>query len=271
MNKQMTFVRMLLIVVTLCFALTGCSLQNKIEEFSSDKEQCFLNTENVTQFTYKGDNYTVLEETVPNSGLGDWIGYIRRLVAVDEAGKVLLQENIEVAAFHSLSELADSNPDAAYIIPFLNVYAAPNANDYLIVEVNGGYHKAVLHENIKDTDIVFDFKDTRQSISGKFEINPENATQLLCDGMVYQVMSDTVSNNELGSYIDIIAENVVFDAETKIPLSNKELSKIDWHGENAGQQREQWFYTDVYEIYGTEKTVAVAVQINDRYYIAKRQ
>lgn len=84
-------------------------------------------------------------------------------------------------------------------------------------------------------------------------------------------MSDTVSNNELGSYIDIIAENVVFDAETKIPLSKEELSKIDWHGENAGQQREQWFYTDVYEIYGTEKTEAVAVQINDCYYIAKRQ
>lgn len=71
MNKRKTIVLMLLTVVTLCFALTGCSLQNKIEEFSSDKEQCFLNTENVTQFTYKGDNYTVLEETVPNSGLGD--------------------------------------------------------------------------------------------------------------------------------------------------------------------------------------------------------
>ena len=28
---------------------------------------------------------------------------------------------------------------------------------------------------------------------------------------------------------------------------------------------------DIYEIHGTEKTEAVAVQINDRYYIAKRQ
>ena len=69
--------------------------------------------------------------------------------------------------------------------------------------------------------------------------NPQNATQLLCDGTVYQVTSDTVSNNELGSYIGILAENVIFNAETKIPLSKEELRKIDWYGENAGQHREQ--------------------------------
>ena len=39
----------------------------------------------------------------------------------------------------------------------------------------------------------------------------------------------------------------------------------------TGQNREQWIYKDIYEIHGTEKTEAVAVQINDRYYIAKRQ
>lgn len=79
------------------------------------------------------------------------------------------------------------------------------------------------------------------------------------------------SGNELGSYIGILAENVIFNAETKIPLSKEELRKIDWYGENAGQHREQWIYKDIYEIHGTEKTEAVAVQINDRYYITKRQ
>lgn len=34
---------------------------------------------------------------------------------------------------------------------------------------------------------------------------------------------------------------------------------------------EYWFYTDVYEIYGTDKAEAVAVNVNDNYYIAKRQ
>lgn len=50
-------------------------------------------------------------------------------------------------------------------------------------------------------------------------------------GAVYQVTSDMVSDDELGSYIDILAESVTFDTETKIPLSKEDLSKIDWYGE----------------------------------------
>ena len=87
-------------------------------------------------------------------------------------------------------------------------------------------------------------------------------------GAVYQVTSDMVSDDELGSYIDILAESVTFDTETKIPLSKEDLSKIDWYVENAGQGRECWFYTDVYEIYGTDIADAVAVNVNDNYYIA---
>lgn len=255
MNKKRKMFIVVLFAFVVCFSLAGCSLQEKIKEYSSDKEQCYLDAENVTQFSFKGNDYTILEDTVSNGGLGEWTGYIRQLAAVDETGKVLLQENIE----------------AAYIIPFLNVYAAPNADDYLIVDVNGEYHKAVRKENIKGTDTVFDFKDTEQSMSGKFEINPENATQLLCDGIIYQVTSDTVSNDELGSWIDILAERVTFDTETKRPLSKEDLNKIDWNGKNAGQGREQWFYADVYEIYGTDKTEAVAVKINNRYYIAEQK
>ena len=153
----------------------------------------------------------------------------------------------------------------------MNVYAAPNADTYLIVDVDGEYHKAITHEKLKDTDIVFDFKETKQSINGSFEVNPANATQLLCDGTVYQVTSDVVSNDDLGRYIDILAESVTFDTETKIPFSKEDLNKIDWNGENAGQGREQWFYTDVYEIYGTDTTEAVAVKVNNSYHIAKRQ
>ena len=270
MNKCRKVI-LLLSAVIVCLSLLGCSLKDKIEDYSSDKEQCYLNKENVTQFSYKGNDYTILADTISNGGLGEWIGYIRQLAAVDEAGKILLQENIETATFQTLADLVDKAPNVACIIPFLNVYAAPNADDYLIVDVNGGYHKAVINENLEGTDTVFDFKDIAQSMSGKFEINPQNATQLLCNGTVYQVTSDTVSNNELGSYIDILAENIIFDAETKIPLTKEELNKIDWYGENTRQQRQQWIYKDIYEIQGTEKTEAVAVQINNHYYIAKRQ
>lgn len=271
MNKSRKMMIVLLLTFVVCFSLVGCSLQEKTDDYSSGKERCYLNTENVTQFSYKGNDYTILEDTISNGDLGEWIGYIRQLAAVDEAGKVLLQENMEAATFQTLADLADKAPEATYIIPFLNVYATPTTNDYLIVDVNGGYHKAVLNENIKDTDTVFDFNDIDQSMSNKFEINPENAMQLLCSGMVYQVTPDTVSNDELGNYIDILAESVTFDTETKIPLLKEDLNSIDRYGESAGQEREQWFYIDVYEIYGTDKTEAVAVKINNRYYIARRQ
>lgn len=87
----------------------------------------------MTQFSYKGNDYTILADTVSNSGLGECIGYIRQLAAVDESGKILLQENLKTATFQTLADLADlvdKAPNDAYIIPFLNVYAAPNADDY---------------------------------------------------------------------------------------------------------------------------------------------
>ena len=117
-----------MLVCVLCFPLWGCNLQEKIEEYSSDKVPCYLNKDNVTQFSYLDNNYTILEETVSNSGLGEWVGYIRQLVAIDENGNILFQENMEDASFQTISDLADAIPEAAYTISFLNVYAAPNTD-----------------------------------------------------------------------------------------------------------------------------------------------
>ena len=58
MNKKRSM--LVLFTFIICVAFTGCSLQDKIKEYSSDKEHCYLNTENVTQFSYKGNDYTIL-------------------------------------------------------------------------------------------------------------------------------------------------------------------------------------------------------------------
>ena len=155
-----------------------------------------------------------------------------------------------------------SQPDSA---------AAERVIEHLDAAHTRKANKKAVKKEQEASDTVFDFKKTEESINDSFEVNPENATQLLWGGAVYQVTSDMVSDDELGSYIDILAESVTFDTETKIPLSKEDLSKIDWYGENAGQGRECWFYTDVYEIYGTDKAEAVAVEVNNNYYIAKRQ
>ena len=70
MNKKR--IMFVLFVFIVCAALAGCSLQDKIKEYSSDKEQCYLDTENVTRFSYKGNNYTILADTVSNGGLGEY-------------------------------------------------------------------------------------------------------------------------------------------------------------------------------------------------------
>lgn len=118
MNKSKKIMLLLLFTFIVCVALAGCTLQDRIEEYSSDKEQCYLNTENVTHFSYKGNDYTILADTVSNGGLGEWIGYIRQLAAIDENGKILLQENVEPATFQSLADLVEKAPEAAYHYSF---------------------------------------------------------------------------------------------------------------------------------------------------------
>ena len=75
MNKNKKIVIFLLFTFIVCVALAGCSLQDRIEEYSSDKEQCYLNAESVTRFSYKGNDYTILADTVSHGGRGEWIGY----------------------------------------------------------------------------------------------------------------------------------------------------------------------------------------------------
>jgi len=57
--------KMILLVVAILLmgaSMTGCSVLEKgIDEYSKDKEECVLNTDNVTQFTYKGDSFTILD------------------------------------------------------------------------------------------------------------------------------------------------------------------------------------------------------------------
>lgn len=272
MNKITNIFRSMFLIFCVCALLSGCSVvQNQIEEYSNDKEQCLLDDENVTRFTYRNEYYIILDDTVANENLGKWVGYIRKLVAVDENGKIIIHENMENTTFKTLVELSANNPNVKYIIPFLNVYAVPNDASYLIVDVNGGYHKAIPSKQLTDEDCVFDYKSAAEKINGDYNINPQNATQIICEDKAYQVTSEIVKKEQLGSYLDILAEKVTFDADTKIPLTKEDVNKMDWAGNSTGQKRESWFYVDVYEISGTDTQEAVAVKVNNQYYIAKAQ
>lgn len=272
MNKITNIFRSMFLIFCVCALLSGCSVvQNQIEEYSNDKEQCLLDDENVTRFTYRNEYYIILDDTVANENLGEWVGYIRKLVAVDKGGKIIIQENIENTTLKTIAELSANNPNVKCIIPFLNVYAVPNDASYLIVDVNGGYHKAIPSKQLTDADSVFDYKSAAEKSSRDYNINPQNATQIMCGDKVFQVTSEIVEKDQLGNYLDIMAEKVTFDADTKIPLTKEELNKFNWSGNDAEQKRESWFYVDVYEISGTDAQEAIAVKVNNQYHIAKAQ
>ncbi len=164
MSKTLKFIGKIIFMVCFCCVMCGCSiLQNEIREYSGGKEQCYLVSEDVTQFTYKGEKFTILNTTVSNDELGEWIGYIRQLAAVNDAGTVWVQEMIETTSFRTLYDLSDKAPDARYIIPFLNVYASPNSVSQLIVNINGGYHEAIPSNQLTAEDEVFDFKTAAEN------------------------------------------------------------------------------------------------------------
>ena len=71
--------------------------------------------------------------------------------------------------------------------------------------------------------------------------------------------------------MDILAEKVIFDTDTKLPLTKEEMNQIDWTGSSSEQTRESWFYVDVYEISDTDPADAVAVKVNNQYHIARAQ
>ena len=151
------------------------------------------------------------------------------------------------------------------------MYAAPNNASHLIVDVNGGYHEAVPSDQLTAEDAIFDFKAAAENTSSSYEVNPQNATQLTYGDRTYQVTEEIVPTEQLGAYLDILNETVTFDMDSKRPLSKEELNRIDWAGTSAGQQRERWFYMDVYEISDTNPADAVAVKVNNQYHIARVQ
>jgi hypothetical protein len=271
-NKTLAFI---LSAVLLAGLLSGCSvISQKIEQYSSGKEECSLNTDHVTQFTYQKKYYTMLEDTVSKEDLGSCVGYIRKLAVLDANGKILLQQDAEKTTIKSLADIADTQPDAAYMIPFLNVYACKDKTvQELLVDANGEYHKAIPSDSVTDSDDVFDYSKQRAvTLDGEFSVNPQDCTQLIRADQVYQITDNTVPDEQVGEYLDMIAKSIVFDKDTKLEIPKKDLEAIDWDGNGSStQKRENWFYGEVHAIQNTDASDSVAVEINSEYRIATCQ
>lgn len=250
--------------------LAGCGAPTKaLEQRMKDKEECTLEIEDVMRVTYDGTGYVLLKETAQKEEVGTWVGYIQKLVGVEKTGKVLFCEEL----LQGLDKMAEIDQSADLVVTFLNVYQTREEDkEVLLVDVNGNYQKAVTEEMLEDKGeplFVADLLDSYET-AGDFAINQENATQLVCGEAVYQVTDEEVPLDQLGVYLDCIAQRVTFDSDTKEIIASGELGRIDWMGEEEAKRgRTVWLYTDVYEIQGTEKTSMVAVRVNGDYRVAK--
>jgi hypothetical protein len=272
MKQHLKILTLALLIFSILTALPACSsLQQRMDAYAANKEECYLNDDDVRQFSYQKKSYTILEKNCSNDDLGDWVGYIRKFAAVDSNGRILLQETLGTDTLRTLADMGKKAPQAVSIIPFLNVYEGKEESDTLIVDVNGGYHKAVPTEKRRKNEKVLDFLNADKPSSDDFRINPQNATELLCGDKVYEISTQKVKPSDLGDFLGILAQSITFDSQSKLPLSKSDLNKMDWKGESADKKREHWTYIDICEILDRKVEDAVAVNINNDYYVAQRR
>lgn len=272
MNKRLKRALIVVCFFYISSVISGCSLIRNNAEYQETKEKCFVNEEDITRFTYNMNEYVILNDTVASSDLGELVGYIHKLLVIDEQGNLLEQIDSDKKLVNEIVKISQKYTSEVYTVSYLNIYnTKDNDLDSLIIDVNGGFHRAVLVNKITKNDNLIQFSNIGNALhSQKFIISKENCTQLIKGDIVYQITDGIITSDQLGSYLDILAENILFDMNTKQPIPKEEQNKIDWTGENSKHiQRVNWVYKTIYTINRTDSETAVAVNINNEYYVAK--
>lgn len=260
----MRIVISIILTAVLCFGISGCSVTNDvITDRKNAREECILNEQDASLFTYNGTEYRILEETKDTDKLGAWVGYIQKLAVLDRKNAVLETRKLDVSDFKT--NLPDQ---AAYVIQFLNIYKDNTDNSHLIIDVNDGYHKAVPREDAGSAEII-KFEALQNDIDGEITVLTTNCTQIQYGNHLYQISNKEINHNNLDTYLGVIGTAKVFDSKTKQEISKDKLSKTEIQpGELSRQERVSWTYGTVFSISNIEKSDSIAVEINNRYLCA---
>ena len=236
----------LVIVYFLIFTLTSCSLYN------DNYPTCeFIDS----YITVKCDlkDYTILDETVDEINIGEKKYKINQYIIVDENNTVLGFEK-SLLDFKKIKQKYSKVKDT---ISVRSLYSNKNNDSELIIDVNGNYHRAILSDQLKG-EKVYEY----QSIEQNFSINYENVTQLISEDKIYQITDQIISDDEIGDFVYILAKSIIFDADTKKEITNKELLQVD---KNVDQKRTHWIYGDVRILKNGKNNYAV--KINNDYHL----
>lgn len=253
-----------LLLTLMCLAISGCSLlNNEIANRRSDREYCTLNEKDATIFTCNGIEYFILEDIVERDILGAWVGYIQKFAVLDEQYAVLELREIELPK-SPMSNLPD---ETSYVVQFFNVYADKDTDSQsLIIDVNGGFHKAIPIEQVNDTIAIISFDGLQRKSDGLISIQSENCTQIIYADKTYIITEIVIGENEFDTYLGFIGARRIFDANTNREIPQGDLGKIEISpGDFSEQVRTTWSYGAVYSINNTDKSKSIAIEINDKY------
>ena len=249
----------MILFTTLCLSFSGCSpmsvLKDEVSSRKKDRIYCKLNTHDATKFTYGDTEYIILEEKTQRTSIGSWIGYIQKFALLDSQYGVLDLRDIELKAsiFQNLPE------ETEYIVQFFNIYTFSENSDTLVIDVDGGFHKAVPVDQSKDkTAIVFQKVDTDDETS--LSVNPDNCTQLIYNGKTYQITDEELEESKLDNFIGFLGVQRVYDQNTGKEIPKNQLDDVEIiPGELSEQQRVRWDYGLVYTVQNDSKCISVEI------------
>lgn len=252
-------------------ALAGCSaLREAADRAVEGKAACALDGADPSRFTCDGRRYAILADTVSDGARGERMGSLHAIVALDEDGAAVGSVDA-LAGLDDLASLAEKAPEAVATASFMNVFASRLDANALIVEVDGENHPALPCESLPTGAKTLDLSHRGADAEpGAFSVDPQNAARLIAGDAVYEVGDEPLDEQQLGRFLDPLAQSVTFDADTLRPLSRDELGALDWNGERANERRETRTYLGVWTIDGTPANQAVAVQVDDEYRRAVR-
>lgn len=270
-----TLARIALAAALALGALAGCAAQ------PDDLAPCALNPANAAEFTYGSTGYVILGDVVAQSEIGTWAGRLHVNAAVDAQGAVVAQQSLADTLRLDMDKLAAAADTAVGIVSYVNVYEPRDAPPHdsaplpvLLVDVDESVHRAVPTSRLTSADRPFDPAAAAAATHApsSFAVNPQNATQLLSGSTCYQVDDAPLADGSVENpctLLGVIAASVTYDADTLRPLSRGELLSFDWSGQGRTERRETRFYGEVRALADADPLVALAVEIDGVWFVAR--
>ena len=70
----------------------------------------------------------ILDDTYESSD-GEWVGYIRKLIVIDEQGNALEQIDYDSDALEDMEVISQKYTEPVYTVLYLNVYKKKDSNE----------------------------------------------------------------------------------------------------------------------------------------------